>query len=85
MAQQPTGVRDFKQLENGQFRGNALQTQVEDTGSVTYIGQATSGTATSAATWRIKRVTNATGITLWAAGVDTFSQEWDERAALAYS
>ena len=85
MVQQPTKVRDFKQIENGQFRGNAIQTQIDDTGTVVYIGQATSGTATSAATWRIKRVTSATGVVLWAAGVDTFSQIWDNRAALSYS
>jgi len=63
----------------------AYQTQIDDTGTVVYIGKAVSGAATSAASFQIKRVTSATGVTLWAGGTKAFNQIWDNRAALSYS
>jgi len=57
-------------------------------GNPIYIGEAAAGTATSSATWRIKKITwsgdDATDIQ-WADGVDTFTKEWDERAGYSYS
>lgn len=54
--------------------------------SVTYIGKAAPGSATSSAVWRIQRLTT-TGPDLaveYAAG-GAFSQAWDNRASLSYS
>ncbi len=52
----------------------------------TYVGQAAPGTASSAAAWRIKRITD-TGSAVsidWANGSDAFDQVWDDRASLTY-
>jgi hypothetical protein len=53
---------------------------------ILYLGQAVPGSLTSAAVWRIQRFDVTSGVIVkWAAGVSTFSQVWDNRAALAYS
>ncbi len=75
--------------------GNALNptltTQIDYAGGTnpTYIGQAAPGTALSAASWLIKKLTfdgnnNVTGIQ-YAGGAATFSQIWNNRASLTYS
>lgn len=57
------------------------------TATVTYIGDANPGTATSAAEWRIRRLTEVgDDVTVeWADGNDTFDNIWDDRASLSYS
>jgi hypothetical protein len=65
-----------------------LNKEVDDVGGTTiYIGEAVPGTATSSATWRIKRVvfTGDDSETLWADGDSNFNNVWDNRAALSYS
>lgn len=53
-----------------------------------YVGWAMPGTLTSVTEWRIMRITwvagNPTEVE-WAEGQSSFSYEWDERAAYAYS
>ena len=54
-----------------------------------YIGIATAGSATSAASWQIRKLTydannNPTSI-LYAGGSIAFTAIWDNRAALSYS
>ncbi len=52
-----------------------------------YVGEASIGTATSSAAWRIKKITY-TGSSLsitWADGDDNFDNVWDNRASLSYS
>jgi len=61
-----------------------LITKIDDTGTVTYIGYAVPGTATSAASWRIKRITNASGNVDWADSDLLFDNVFDNRAALSY-
>ena len=51
----------------------------------TYIGEANPGTATSSASWRIKRLTNADNTIIWANGDAGFSNIWDNHGALSYS
>lgn len=65
----------------------ALTLRYDETTSATYtyIGDATPGTATSAATWRIKRMTNADTTIIWADGNSNFDNVWDNRASLTYS
>lgn len=73
----------------------ALATQVDDTGGspqIIYIGNAQPGVATSAASWRVQRVTITTDgggnddISVeWADGDNTYNNVWDSRAALPYS
>lgn len=58
----------------------------EASSTITYVGQAVPGTATSAASWSIKRLDSTSGlIVLWGGGTAAFTQIWDNRAALAYS
>ncbi len=57
---------------------------MDDTGTYKYMGEADPGTATSAATWAISRLTVATGSMLFAAG-GAFTQIWDNRASLTYA
>lgn len=59
----------------------------EASATVTYVGEAAAGSATSGALWRVKRITT-TGADLsikWADGDTSFSNVWDNRAALSYS
>ena len=53
----------------------------------TYIGEAAVGTATSAASWRVKRIddTNDPDSTILYAGTGVFDQVWDNRASLTYN
>lgn len=74
---------------------NSIQTGVEVqynklidvSGNYTYIGEALPGTATSAATWRIKRVEQiGTDYNiLWSDGSSDFDKAWDDRLTYAYS
>lgn len=62
--------------------------KVDDVGGgVTYIGEADPGEAASAATWRIKRLTE-TGpdiVIAWADGDANFNNVWNDRLGLSYS
>ena len=58
---------------------------VDEPGTYTYIGEAVPGTATSDSLWKIKRVTDATGVVLFADGNNDFDNVWDNRASLSYS
>lgn len=51
----------------------------------TYIGEAVPGTAEAAATWRIKRLTNADNTIVWQDGNANFDNVWTTRAAGNYS
>jgi hypothetical protein len=54
--------------------------------TVTYVGQATPGTAKSAALWRIKRITTSgSQVSIdWANGSAAFENVWNNRVALTY-
>jgi hypothetical protein len=58
----------------------------EASATVTYVGEAEAGSATSGAVWRVKRITT-TGADLsikWADGDTLFDNVWDNRASLSY-
>jgi hypothetical protein len=59
----------------------------EASSTVTYIGKATPGTATSAASWQIKKITvsGTQTIITWASGNVNFDKIFDNRASLTYS
>jgi len=64
------------------------KTLIDTVGDYKYVGEATPGTATSAASWRIKRIAFLSGDDVeikWANSVNTFSQVWDDRASLSYN
>ena len=56
-------------------------------GTVTYYGFAVAGEATSAATWKVFKVTDdgTTTVKLWADGDTSFDNVWDDYASLSYS
>ena len=59
----------------------------EASSTVTYTGYAAVGTATSAASWKIKKITvsgTVTSIT-YADGDTNYNNIWDNRASLSYS
>lgn len=67
---------------------NALTLRLDDTttANVTYVGYGGIGAATSAATWRIKKLDETTGLVItWADGNRKFDNVWDNRASLSYS
>jgi hypothetical protein len=62
----------------------------EATSTVTYIGEAAPGTLSSAASWRIQRITFITpgeddAEIEWADGDSDFNNVWNNRASLTYS
>jgi len=62
--------------------------RLDDVGSgVTYVGYALPGTATSVASWQVKRLTETSGdcVVEWADGDADFNNIWDDRAGLSYS
>lgn len=66
--------------------GSKYQQGIDNTGTVTYIGLALPGTATSAASWSIKKYdyTSSPKTIKWADS-GNFTQIWDNRAALTYT
>ena len=66
---------------------NYLTKVDEASSTVTYVGKADIGTATSADSWQIKKISTSSTVTTvaYAGGVDTFSQVWDNRTSLSYS
>lgn len=59
---------------------------IDDTGGTyTYFGFAAPSSATSAARWKIKRLTIATNVFQLADGNDQYDNVWDNRASLSYS
>lgn len=85
---------------NGEFGGKGVTVQVIDPSfylksiveaaspTVTYVGYAAPGTATSSPLWTIKRITENpanTFTTEFAGGSNSFQFEWDDRAGLSYS
>ena len=68
--------------------GTSQALRLDDVGSgVTYLGYASPGVATTAASWQIKKMTE-TGDDLaieWADGDALFDNIWDNRLSLSYS
>jgi hypothetical protein len=62
-----------------------LVVRSDDTGTYTYFGFAAPGTATSASTWKIKRLTNADNTIVYAGGTALFNNVWDNHTSLTYS
>ena len=69
-----------------QVAGMAREVDLSDS-STWYKGWADVGTATSAASWRIQRITISSGTYSfdWADGDAEFDNVWDNRASLSYS
>jgi len=56
------------------------------TSTISYIGKAATGTATSSALWQIQKLDETTGtIITYADGNDSFDNIWDDRESLSFS
>lgn len=67
----------------------ATRVDTASTPSVTYVGKALPGTATSAASWQIQKIdesgTPETTVITFADGNADFDNIWDNRTSLSYS
>ena len=81
----PTTASTETTLETISFGGFKFTLRLASVGDVDYVGEASIGTATSAASWRVKKVDSTTGIIIQWAGTGVFDQIWDNRASLSYS
>lgn len=59
----------------------------EVSSSVTYLGKAQIGSATSDSSWQIQKISVSGTVTTiaWADGTDAFTNVWDDRASYTYS
>lgn len=64
-----------------------LISEIDKSGTVTYIGEATPGSATSAAVWQITKIDSSSNPTVitYADGNANFDNIFDNRASLSYS
>lgn len=81
----PSSASTETTLQTISFGGFKFTLRLATVGAVDYVGEASIGTATSAASWRIKKVDSTTGLILQWAGTGVFDQVWDNRASLSYS
>ena len=83
----PTAASTETTLETISFGGFKFALRLDTVGDVDYVGEATIGSTTSAAVWRIKKVDNTGGdlILQWADGNASFDNIWDNRLSLTYS
>jgi hypothetical protein len=69
----------------GTYAAFSIQIDVASS-TVTYIGKAVPGTATSSSTWQIKKIDSTSGTSiLFASGNSNFDKVYDNRASLSYS
>lgn len=66
--------------------GGSYETRIDEvSATVSYIGKATPGVATSAASWQVTKLDTTTGLILsYADDVTTFTKIWDNRASYTY-
>jgi len=81
----PSSASTETTLQTISFGGFKFTLRLDTVGTIDYVGEATIGTATSAALWRIKRLDNTTGTVIQWAGTGVFNQIWDNRTSLTYS
>ena len=81
----PSSASTETTLQTISFGGFKFALRLDTVGSVDYVGEASIGTATSAASWRIKKIDSTTGVVIQWAGSGVFDQVWDNRASLTYS
>jgi hypothetical protein len=68
------------------YGGTPLTTQIDQSGTTTYVGETQPGNATSEASWRITKIdTSANPIKVQYAGSGLYNQIYDNRASLTYN
>lgn len=81
----PSSASTETTLQTISFGGFKFALRLATVGSVDYVGEASIGTVTSAAAWRVKKVDSTSGIIITWAGTGVFDQVWDNYASLTYS
>ncbi len=82
----PSSASTETTLQTISFGGFKFALRLATVGDIDYVGEASTGSATSGASWRIKRVDSTTGTVIqWADGNSNFDNIWDNRASLSYS
>lgn len=71
-------------LQTLSFGGFKFALRMATLGNFDYIGEATMGSLTSSAVWRIKRIDNTSGVVITWAGSGAFDQVWDNYPSLTY-
>ena len=81
-----THWNNVDQVNNLEVTHPALAVRIVTVGSITYVGQAPVGTATSVALWQMQKIDNTSGVVVtWADGNDAYDNVWDDYATLTYS
>lgn len=81
-----TAAGDLAAINSAISASEALRVDDTTTANVTYIGYAAVGTATSSASWKIKKIDVSSGTVItWADGDASYNNVWDNRASLSYS
>src|SRR3989338_657846 len=82
----PTTASTETTLQTISFGGKKYALRLTTVGSVDYVGEADTGTATSAALWRAKKVDSTSGIIItWADGNANFDNVATDLTTLTYS
>ena len=81
----PSSASTETTLQTISFGGTKFALRLTTVGSIDYLGEAAIGTLSSAASWRIKRIDNTSGIIIMWAGTGLFNQVYDNYASLPYS
>ena len=84
-AKQDDAIAELQKLNSG---GTKYATQIDEVGSVTYVGKAAIGSATSASVWQIMKIDESGDpelVITWADGNDNFDNVWDNRLSLTYT
>ncbi|MEK7185657.1 MAG: hypothetical protein AAB726_03475 [Patescibacteria group bacterium] len=81
----PSSASSETTLQTISFGGFKFTLRLATVGDIDYVGEASIGTTTSAASWRVKKIDNTSGIIVQWAGTGVFDQIWDNRASLTYS
>jgi hypothetical protein len=81
----PTSASTESTLQTLAFGGVKYALRMATSGNYDYIGEASIGSSTASAVWRVKRVDNTSGVVILWAGSGTFNQVWDNYASLTYA
>ncbi len=81
----PSSASTETTLQTIAFGGFKYALRMATVGDYDYIGEASIGSLTSSAVWRIKRIDNSSGLAITWAGTGSFDQIWDNYLSLTYS
>lgn len=81
----PSSASTETTLQTIAFGGTKYALRMSTVGSFDYIGEASIGSSTASAVWRVRRIDNTAGIVITWAGTGSFNQIWDNYASLSYS